>query len=62
MKNKDTILMDIQQHNDTEDMNFEKWMICGITQVAVMTAMILDNVENMKYKSESEVLSEKDSN
>ena len=54
MKNKDAILMDIQQHNDIEDMTFEKWMIWGITQVAVMTAMILDNVENMKYKSESE--------
>lgn len=62
MKNKDAILMDIQQHNDTKDMTFEKWMIWGITKVAVMTAMILDNVENMKYKSESEVLSEKDSN
>ena len=56
MTNKDTILMDIQQHNEANDMDFKKWMIWGITQIAVMTAMILDNVENMdrEPKAESE--------
>jgi hypothetical protein len=54
MSHKDTILMDIQQHNDAHDMDFKKWMIWGITQVAIMTAMILDNVENMDHKAESE--------
>lgn len=54
MSNKDTILMDIQQHNDAKDMNFEKWMMWGITQIAVMTAMILDNLENIEHKAESE--------
>lgn len=54
MTNKDTVIMDIQQRNDAKDMNFEKWMIWGITQVAIMTAMILDNLENMEHKAESE--------
>lgn len=54
MSNKDTIIMDIQQHNDAQDMSFEKWMIWGITQISIMTAMILDNVENMEHKAESE--------
>ena len=47
--------MDIQQHNDAKDMNFEKWMMWGITQIAIMTAMILDNLENIERKAESEV-------
>lgn len=55
MTNKDTILMDIQLHNDAGDMDFNKWVIWGITQIAVMTAMILDNLENMEHKAESEV-------
>ena len=54
MSNKDAILKDIQQHNDAGDMDFNKWMMWGITQIAVMTAMILDNVENMEHKAESE--------
>ena len=54
MTNKDTILMDIQQHNDAHDMDFERWMVWGITQVAVMTAMILDNLENIEHKAERE--------
>jgi hypothetical protein len=54
MTNKETILMDIQNHNDAGDMDFNKWMMWGITQIAIMTAMILDNVENMDHKAESE--------
>ena len=52
MTNRDTILMDIQQHNDVKGMDFEKWMIWGITQVAIMTATILDNLENIEHKAE----------
>ena len=54
MSNKDAILMDIQQRNEAKDMDFERWMMWGITQIAVMTAMILDNLENMEHKAESE--------
>lgn len=54
MTHKETILMDIINHNDAGDMDFNNWMMWGITQIAVMTAMILDNVENMKHKAESE--------
>lgn len=54
MTYKESILKDIQNHNDAGDMDFNKWMMWGITQIAVMTAMILDNVENMKHKAESE--------
>lgn len=53
MSNKDAILKDIQQHNYAGDMDFNKWMMWGITQIAVMTAMILDNMENMERKAES---------
>lgn len=54
MTHKETILMDIINHNDAGDMDFNKWMMWGITQIAVMTATILDNVENMEHKAESE--------
>lgn len=54
MSNKDTVLKDMQRHNDANDMDFKKWMMWGITQIAVMTAMILDNVENIEHKAESE--------
>lgn len=54
MSHKDTILKDIQQHNDAKDMDFNKWMMWGITQTAIMTAMILDHMENMDHKAESE--------
>lgn len=53
MSNKDALLKDIQQHNDAQDMNFEKWMIWGITQTAIIAAMILDNLENIEHKAES---------
>jgi len=58
MSNKDTILMDIQQHNDAHDMDFKKWMIWGITQITLMTAMILDNVENIEREPYKEGESE----
>lgn len=52
MNSKDAILKDIQQHNDAKDMDFERWMMWGITQIALMTAMILDNLENIEHKVE----------
>lgn len=54
MTHKETILMDIINNNDAGNMDFNKWMMWGITQIAVMTATILDNVENMEHKAESE--------
>ena len=54
MSNKDIILMAIRKHNDAKDMDFKDWMMWGITQIVLMTAMILDNVENMEHKGESE--------
>ena len=54
MSNKDLILKDIENHNDAHDMDFKKWVMWGITQIAVMTAMILDNVENINREQISE--------
>ena len=54
MNNKDKIIKDIQQHNDGHGTNFEEWVLWRITQIALMTAMILDNLESVDYKAESE--------
>ncbi len=58
MTNKDKILEDIQRHNDAHDMDFKMWMMWGITQITVMTAMILDKIENIDHNTESEVKDE----
>ena len=48
MTNFETIIKDIERLNESKTMDFNEWMIWGITQIAIMTAMILDNVENME--------------
>ena len=54
MSNYETIIKDIERLNDSKSMDFNQWMIWGITQTTLLTAMILDNLENMKHKAESE--------
>lgn len=55
MTNKESIIKDIQKYNDAGNMNFKEWMLWGITQLAIMTAMILDNVENMEHKPKTDM-------
>ena len=58
MSHYETIIKDIERLNDSKSMDFNQWMIWGITQITLMTAMILDNVENMEHISDEEGESE----
>jgi len=60
MSNYETIIKDIERLNESKSMDFNQWMIWGITQITLLTAMILDNLENMEHKAESEVRNETD--
>lgn len=52
MTNEQTLLKDIERLNETHTMDFKQWMIWGITQVALYSARILDNVENMNHAND----------
>ena len=52
MTNEQTLIKDIERLNETKTMDFNSWMIWGITQIALYSARILDNVENMKHISD----------
>lgn len=52
MTNEQTLLKDIERLNETHTMDFKQWMIWGITQVALYSARILDNVENMSHAND----------
>ncbi len=54
MTHKEIVLMAIDKNNDVRDMDINRWIIWGIIQITIMTAQILDNVESMKHKAESE--------
>jgi hypothetical protein len=48
MTNLEKIIKDIERLNESKSMDFNEWMMWGMTQITLMTAMILDNVENME--------------
>ena len=54
MSHYDAIIEDVKRLNDSKTMNFEEWMMWGITKITLLTALILDNIENMDKQSESE--------
>ena len=58
MSHYETIIKDIERLNDSKSMDFNHWMIWGITQITLMTAMILDNVENIEREPYKEGESE----
>ena len=55
MTNVETILNEIESLNESHSMDFKQWMIWGITKVAITSALILDNIENMNGRAKDEM-------
>ena len=54
MSHYEEMTKDIDRLNKSNRMNFVQWMIWGVTKITLLTARILDNVEEMNRKADDD--------